>query len=162
MKSKRSRRKKFDRNHLVYAFGLILISLIVIYVVAEYRNPPSSAENTTKKNAADYFGFSDISGEGTNVTGADAIRISTLYVAITAKGGNVSELSILASGMTDPQDYSNYNIPMNETLNLTLKFKSPVQVKKEGSAYPVSIRLDSKEAAGTVTLYMPESSFFAE
>jgi hypothetical protein len=159
MKAKRRMRKKRSRNVWVYAFALILITLIAIYAVREYLNVPSPTVNPPKKDAAEYFGFSEIGAEGDRVA-SDIIRVRTLHFGITPKEGNATHLNLFASGMTAPSVYADLSLPMNKTFDVDLQMDFAVQIKRQGSVYPITIKLVSAEAEGNVTLDINESSFY--
>jgi len=155
---KSKQRKKRNVKYLEVASAILLTVAIVSALVIWY-NP--NAPRIQKALATDYFAFSDITALYESFANTDEIiKIRQLFFDMTPVGGNATNVHIDPSGITDPVDYTWSKITNGTSEPVEIILTSPVQSVKNGTMFPIKVKVYSDQAEGYVTLQIPEDHVF--
>ena len=157
LKTKRSKRPKKSKkvpSKEILAIMLIAFSIVAVIVgIIVYQQLPKGSK--IKKDANEYFQFLDTSALAKR-TSEKVIRINYLFFKLVPVGGDAHHVVIFAEGMANPENYYYSEIKNGTEQNVEIQFFSPIQSVKQGNVYPITIRIRSDEAEGSVTLYLKE------
>jgi hypothetical protein len=152
--AKKRKRLKYTE---ITAAVLLIIAVAAALIIYYNPNPPT----VTKPEATEYFSFSDLGAlyEYKNVTGTNSvIRIKELIMTLTPVKGNATNVNIFPPGYTGPENTAALSIENGTSKSFDMALQLAYQSIKNGTTYPVKIKISSDQAAGYVTLQIPENS----
>jgi hypothetical protein len=157
--TKRSAKKRKMLKYAEITAAVLLIIAVAATLIIFYNpNPPTVKP---KLEATEYFSFSDLGAEYESVTGTNSvIRIKTLYMTLTPVKGNATNVNLFPPGYTDATSTAAFDIENGTSKSFEIPLQSAYQSIKTGTTYPVKIKISSDQAAGYVTLQIPENNTF--
>ncbi|MEM3627866.1 MAG: hypothetical protein QXJ11_06235 [Candidatus Bathyarchaeia archaeon] len=157
MKRKAKRRRK-TRKIYIYSFFTIAITVILIAAIREAQTPKPSRQ---KVPANEYFEIKDAiptewdESRSTN----EYLFITQVRFKLTAIGGDAHHVLIIVPGFSPLEEWPYIDeIKQNKTIDITLpKLQYAYRsIKTEDGYFPFTIRIDSDEAYGNITILIKE------
>jgi hypothetical protein len=151
-----TRKKKFrNRNIYVYSFLAVMVAVIVSSAVYQNQTP------ILKLAAKDYFGISDavIVEADMDKSTDNQLFINQIRFSLTAVGGDAHNVLVKVGGMSAIEDWPQISLlNQNETVSiLTPELVYPYRSIKTADGYfPFTVKIDSIEASGTITIMIKE------
>lgn len=151
-----TRKKKFrNRNVYVYSFLAVMVAVIVSSAVYQNQTPHP------KLAAKDYFGISDaiIVEADMDKSTENQLFINQIRFSLTAVGGDAHHVLVQVGGMSAIEDWPQISLlNQNETVSiltpkLTYSYRS---IKTADGYFPFTVKIDSNEASGTITIMIKE------
>jgi len=151
-----TRKKKFrNRNVYVYSFLAVMVAVIVSSAVYQNQTPHP------KLAAKDYFGISDaiIVEADMDKSTENQLFINQIRFSLTAVGGDAHHVLVQVGGMSAIEDWPQISLlSQNETVSiltpeLTYSYRS---IKTADGYFPFTVKIDSNEASGTITIMIKE------
>lgn len=155
---RRAKRKRKNRKTYVYSFFTIAITVILIAAIREAQTPKPSHP---KAPANEYFEIKDaIPTEWDESRSTDKyLFITQVRFNLTAIGGDAHNVLIIVPGFASLEEWPYFNeIKQNKTIDITLpKLQYAYRsIKTEDGYFPFTIRIDSAEAYGDITILIKE------
>jgi len=158
---KRSVKRKRILKYVKIGAAAVLIAAVAIAAIIAYNS--SAPSKKPKEPASTYFTFSDLGAEfervGVNVT--NVIKVTSVHMVMTPIKGNATSVHIEAGGYTNPADYWYEKMENGTSTIIDVVLQSPIISTKNGTFFPVKMRIYSNEAEGDVILQIPENNTFA-
>jgi hypothetical protein len=156
---RRTLRKKRMVKYAEICAAVLLIALAAWALVIAYN--PNAPVEKPKLKSSDYFAFSDLGALGESVNGTDdVVKLKVLYLTVTPIGGNATNVYLDPGAYTELDDYFYPEIMNGTAKSIEVRLGKSLMSTKEGTTFPVEIRIYCNEAEGYITLQIPETSVF--
>lgn len=160
----KKRVRKRSRKSIGVALYILAMATVIIVTALCQRNPQSS-NTTPKKNASEYFVFSDVGAIGEFDPGDPDhtfVKIKQLGFKIKPIGGNATEVKVIPYVGSIPQEdsWTTDSILLNQGVDVgPFIYPFPyLAVEKQDSVYPVKFYVWCHEAEGFVNINVTENN----
>lgn len=151
---KKLRRKKRKHRSILMLISVPVIAVIIVVALYYGLQPLQQPQNQQKEPVESFFEIINPTVNygwfGPNET---VLFIEQLGFTLKSVGGDAHDVIIQSTAMSEPVELV-YPLLKNQTRYIELYYGSRYLSQKTEEGFPVEIKIWSKEAAGTITIFL--------